>query len=66
MPLPADRLRTILAYDRILVMNAGNVEEFDTPHALYSKSSGAFRAMCDKSAITEQDIVEAAALRDGR
>jgi ABC-type multidrug transport system fused ATPase/permease subunit len=58
----AHRLRTILAYDRILVMSDGQVEEFDTPENLYRKG-GAFAEMCEKSSISLEDIRAATALR---
>lgn len=59
----AHRIRTILSYDRILVMNAGTVEEFDTPMNLFRKQDGAFRAMCEKSSITIEDVEDAAGKR---
>ncbi|KJA26268.1 hypothetical protein HYPSUDRAFT_36540 [Hypholoma sublateritium FD-334 SS-4] len=55
----AHRLRTILSYDRILVLDSGNIMEFDTPLALYSNTSGIFRGLCDKSNIEEKDILQA-------
>jgi hypothetical protein len=50
-----DRLRTIMSYDRICVMDNGNIAEFDTPEALYTQN-GIFRAMCEHSSITLEDI----------
>ena len=58
----AHRLRTILSYDRILVMADGKVEEFDTPENLF-KAGGSFHDMCDKSSITLDDIRTATALK---
>lgn len=58
----AHRLRTILSYDRILVMADGKVEELDTPENLFL-SGGAFRGMCEHSNIDLADIRAAAALR---
>ncbi|KAL4062863.1 ABC protein [Scleroderma citrinum] len=52
----AHRLRTILSYDRVLVMDAGVVAEFDTPYNLYQKEGGIFRGMCEGSNITLKDI----------
>ena len=50
-----DRLRTIIGYDRILVMDAGNVAELDSPINLYDKG-GIFRSMCDRSGIRREDF----------
>ncbi|KAF7375203.1 ABC protein [Mycena sanguinolenta] len=54
----AHRLRTIIGYDRILVLEAGNIAEFDTPARLFA-SGGIFRGMCDKSSISAMDIERA-------
>lgn len=51
----AHRLKTILHYDRILVMDQGRVAEKGTPWVLY-KQNGLFRQMCDKAQITEEDF----------
>lgn len=41
----AHRLLTILSYDRICVMDFGEVVEFGTPLELFQNESGIFRAM---------------------
>ena len=46
----AHRLKTIVDYDRILVLGDGEIMEFDTPKNLLSKQDGAFREMCRQSA----------------
>ncbi|EMC91328.1 hypothetical protein BAUCODRAFT_39495 [Baudoinia panamericana UAMH 10762] len=51
----AHRLKTIISYDRILVMDAGNVAELDTPINLYD-ANGIFRSMCQKSGIRREDF----------
>jgi len=51
----AHRLRTILSYDRILVMHEGRIAEFDTPLNLYD-NEGIFRGMCERSNIGRADI----------
>ena len=53
----AHRLRTIIHYDRICVMDQGQIAEMDTPLALWDRSDGIFRAMCDRSGITREDIL---------
>ncbi|KAM0204425.1 hypothetical protein ACHAPI_000183 [Fusarium lateritium] len=51
----AHRLRTIIGYDRICVMDAGRIAELDTPMELW-KQGGIFRSMCDRSGIRVEDI----------
>lgn len=51
----AHRLKTILNYDRILVLDKGEVKEFDTPLNLF-KLGGIFTEMCERSNITETDF----------
>lgn len=51
----AHRLRTILHHDRILVLEKGEIEEFDKPVVLF-KQGGRFRDMCDSSNITTADF----------
>ncbi|KAF9428629.1 hypothetical protein BGZ94_001709 [Podila epigama] len=45
----AHRIRTIADFDRVLVMNAGEVAEFDTPLSLMKKEDSIFRSMCERS-----------------
>ncbi|KAJ7642099.1 ABC protein [Roridomyces roridus] len=59
----AHRLRTIISYDRILVLDAGRIAEFDTPTNLFNKEASLFRSLCEKSHITLSDI-EKAILQD--
>lgn len=53
----AHRLRTIIHYDRICVMDQGRIAEMDAPVALWDRADGIFRAMCDRSGITREDIL---------
>ena len=46
----AHRLKTVLDYDRILVLGNGSLLEFDTPHNLLNRQGGVFREMCRASA----------------
>ncbi|KIP05008.1 hypothetical protein PHLGIDRAFT_14797, partial [Phlebiopsis gigantea 11061_1 CR5-6] len=59
----AHRLRTIIGYDRICVMDAGTIAEFDTPENLFLKTDGIFHGMCERSSITLDDITWAAKAR---
>jgi ABC-type multidrug transport system fused ATPase/permease subunit len=52
----AHRLRTIIGYDRICVMDKGRIAEMDTPLELWKKEDGIFRGMCDRSGIRVEDI----------
>lgn len=58
----AHRLRTVIGYDRILVLEQGEILEFDTVLSLYRKE-GAFHKMCVASNITEADIIKAQSQR---
>lgn len=53
----AHRLRTIIHYDRICVMDKGQIAEMDAPVVLWDKADGIFRAMCERSGITREDIL---------
>ncbi|KAI0288069.1 ABC transporter [Russula brevipes] len=61
----AHRLHTIISYDRVCVMDKGKIAEFDTPEALYAQR-GVFRAMCEHSRITLEDIRRARKEREAR
>ncbi|KAI5957926.1 hypothetical protein CANMA_004358 [Candida margitis] len=52
----AHRLKTILNYDRILVLDKGEVKEFDTPWNLFNARGSIFQQMCERSNVTEQDF----------
>ncbi|KAI0357687.1 multidrug resistance-associated ABC transporter [Trametes cingulata] len=45
----AHRLRTIIDYDRLIVLDQGRLAEFDTPLNLMRKEGGIFRNMCLQS-----------------
>ncbi|EXJ96379.1 hypothetical protein A1O1_01505 [Capronia coronata CBS 617.96] len=51
----AHRLKTIINYDRICVMDQGRIAELDTPINLF-EANGIFRSMCDKSHIVREDF----------
>ncbi|KAI8320345.1 hypothetical protein GQ54DRAFT_298726 [Martensiomyces pterosporus] len=45
----AHRLRTIIDYDRVLVLDQGKVVEFDTPGRLIRHEGSYFRWLCERS-----------------
>lgn len=55
----AHRLRTIIGYDRICVMDAGRIAELGAPIDLWHQEGGIFRSMCDRSGIRVEDIARA-------
>ncbi|EAU87480.2 ATP-binding cassette transporter [Coprinopsis cinerea okayama7 len=55
----AHRLRTVIDYDRLIVLDKGKIVEFDTPYNLIKKEGGTFRKMCLKSGTFSE--LEAAA-----
>jgi ABC-type multidrug transport system fused ATPase/permease subunit len=62
----AHRLRTIIGYDRICVMDKGRIAEMDAPINLWKMEGGIFRGMCDRSGIRVEDIRGAREEMDGR
>lgn len=52
MIIIAHRLRTVMTVDKILVLDAGNVVEFDSPAALLRRG-GSFKALVDGSGDRE-------------
>ena len=54
----AHRLRTIIHYDRICVMDAGRIAELDTPLDLFDRPGGIFHGMCERSGIRREDLLK--------
>lgn len=59
----AHRLRTIIDFDKILVLDRGNVLEFDSPLALLDNAGSSFRELCERSGEMEllREMAEKAA-----
>ena len=51
----AHRLKTIMGYERVCVIDNGRVAELGRPLELYD-GDGKFRAMCEQSRITREEI----------
>lgn len=47
----AHRLHTILKSDKVLVLDRGNIIEYDNPRVLLNKKEGQFKEMCKESKI---------------
>lgn len=45
----AHRLQTIVDYDKVLVLDKGQIVEYDHPYKLLKKANGTFRSMCEMS-----------------
>lgn len=43
--------------DRVLVMDAGQVAEFDTPLHLFDMEGSIFRSLCNDANLSREDII---------
>ncbi len=55
----AHRISSVIDYDRLLVLDQGEVAEFDTPIELLRKDSGIFKSLCEQSG-RYQELLKAA------
>ena len=55
----AHRLQTIIDYDKVLVLDKGEVIEYGDPYDLIRKESGSFRSMCETSGDYDLLVQEA-------
>ncbi len=62
----AHRLQTIIDYDKVLVLDKGEVIEFDAPWELIQKDGGVFRGMCEMSGDLEGLTEGANKAREGK
>jgi ATP-binding cassette subfamily C (CFTR/MRP) protein 1 len=53
----AHRLRTILNYDRIVVVENGRIAEQGEPLELWTREKSLFRGMCDKARVKREAFV---------
>ncbi|WVQ76015.1 hypothetical protein IAR50_005651 [Cryptococcus sp. DSM 104548] len=55
----AHRIQTVAYCDKIMIMDAGTVAEFDSPLALYNRPGSIFRSLCDRSVgLVRRDLEE--------
>ncbi|KAF8890917.1 multidrug resistance-associated ABC transporter [Infundibulicybe gibba] len=59
-------LRTVIDYDRLIVLDKGQIVEFDTPMTLIQKEGGIFRDMCLKSGSFSELEASARAKAEGQ
>ena len=53
LTLVAHRLRSIIDFDKVLVLDAGEVKEYDHPHLLLQNEGSIFKGMVEQSGEME-------------
>ncbi|KAJ3116514.1 hypothetical protein HDU96_009500 [Phlyctochytrium bullatum] len=62
----AHRLNTIIDYDRVLVMDAGQISEYDSPANLLDRADSKFRAMVAETGASNFEMLKAIAHGQGQ
>jgi len=51
----AHRINTIMDYDKILVLDKGEISQYDSPENLLKDEDGIFYTLCDQAGLVEKD-----------
>ena len=55
----AHRLQTVVYYDRVLVLDRGEVKEYDDPYTLLQQEESLFYRMCRTSPVFDELLATA-------